>query len=87
LDLVNVLRIAHHTARVLIVGASLWGVLVAPLAHAEAAVAAPGACIPAAQCCKVCDAGQACGNSCISRSKTCHKGQGCACDASNVCER
>lgn len=32
-------------------------------------------------CCKVCTTGEACGNSCISKSKTCHKGKGCACDA------
>ena len=31
-------------------------------------------------CCKICTKGQACGDSCISRSKTCHKGPGCACD-------
>ena len=31
-------------------------------------------------CCKVCDKGKACGNSCISRSYTCHKAPGCACD-------
>lgn len=31
-------------------------------------------------CCKVCRAGKACGNSCISRAKECHKGTGCACD-------
>jgi hypothetical protein len=31
-------------------------------------------------CCKVCRAGKACGDSCISRDKTCHKGKGCACD-------
>jgi hypothetical protein len=34
----------------------------------------------AAACCKVCSAGKACGDSCISRSKRCHKGGGCACD-------
>lgn len=34
-----------------------------------------------ARCCKVCSKGKACGNSCISRDKTCHKGKGCACDA------
>ncbi|MBT9383649.1 hypothetical protein KM176_07255 [Pseudooceanicola sp. CBS1P-1] len=33
-----------------------------------------------AACCRVCHTGQACGNACISRSKSCHKGQGCACD-------
>ena len=31
-------------------------------------------------CCKICSKGKACGNSCISRSKTCHKPPGCACD-------
>jgi hypothetical protein len=31
-------------------------------------------------CCKHCSTGYACGNSCISRSKQCHKGRGCACD-------
>lgn len=30
-------------------------------------------------CCKVCTSSQACGNSCISWSKSCHKGPGCAC--------
>ena len=28
-------------------------------------------------CCKVCSVGKACGNTCISREKTCHVGQGC----------
>ena len=46
---------------------------------------AKGSCIPAEQCCKVCDAGQACGDSCISRKKTCHKGRGCACNAAEIC--
>jgi len=37
---------------------------------------------PAAACCKVCTTGKkTCGNSCISRAKTCHKPPGCACDA------
>ena len=31
------------------------------------------------ECCKICRKGQACGNSCISRSKTCHQPAGCAC--------
>jgi hypothetical protein len=34
----------------------------------------------ASRCCKVCKKGKACGDSCIARSKTCHKGRGCACD-------
>jgi hypothetical protein len=33
-----------------------------------------------AQCCKICKKGKACGNSCISRSYTCRKPPGCACD-------
>jgi hypothetical protein len=31
-------------------------------------------------CCKVCSVDKACGNTCISRDKTCHVGPGCACD-------
>lgn len=31
-------------------------------------------------CCKICSTGKACGNSCIARWKTCHKGKGCACN-------
>ncbi|HSW94627.1 MAG TPA: hypothetical protein VLI88_00555 [Patescibacteria group bacterium] len=33
-----------------------------------------------AACCKICDVGKACGDSCIARNLTCHKGIGCACD-------
>jgi hypothetical protein len=39
-----------------------------------------GAVIYDAACCKICQKGKACGNSCISRSYKCHKGRGCACD-------
>lgn len=35
---------------------------------------------PKQYCCKTCRTGKACGDSCISRSKTCHQGPGCACD-------
>ena len=31
-------------------------------------------------CCKVCNKGKACGDSCISRDKNCKKGKGCACN-------
>jgi hypothetical protein len=31
-------------------------------------------------CCKVCNKGKACGDSCINRSYTCHQPPGCACD-------
>jgi hypothetical protein len=42
-------------------------------------------CRPRDTCCKVCSKGQACGNSCISRTKNCHQPPGCACDAADVC--
>ncbi len=42
-------------------------------------------CIPAEQCCRICDTGKACGKSCISRSFNCHKGRGCACNVEEVC--
>jgi hypothetical protein len=44
-----------------------------------------GACIPRSECCRVCEAGQACGKGCISDKLTCHKGRGCACNAWEVC--
>lgn len=34
---------------------------------------------PARECCKYCDSGKPCGDSCISMNKTCRKGRGCAC--------
>lgn len=48
-------------------------------------LASAAGCIPASKCCRICDKGKACGNSCISRSYTCHKGRGCACNSSEVC--
>lgn len=42
-------------------------------------------CRPRASCCRVCESGRACGNSCISASKTCRKGTGCACNGAEVC--
>lgn len=36
--------------------------------------------VPVQGCCKRCSKGKACGDSCIARDKTCHKGPGCACD-------
>jgi len=46
----------------------------------------PVSCIPASACCKICSVGKACGNSCINREYTCHKGRGCACNSEEVCE-
>ncbi|MGL4609022.1 MAG: PEGA domain-containing protein [Trueperaceae bacterium] len=34
---------------------------------------------PIRACCKYCSKGKPCGDTCISRSYTCHKGPGCAC--------
>jgi hypothetical protein len=31
-------------------------------------------------CCKVCDIGKACGDTCIAANLTCTAGDGCACD-------
>lgn len=45
----------------------------------------PNACTPAEQCCQICTVGKACGKACIQASKICHKGRGCACNASEVC--
>jgi endonuclease YncB( thermonuclease family) len=45
----------------------------------------PGECIPPDQCCRICEEGQACGDSCIGNSYTCRRGRGCACDADEVC--
>ncbi|MCA9710746.1 MAG: hypothetical protein KDK70_33200 [Myxococcales bacterium] len=40
----------------------------------------PIAATPSATCCRHCGpTSKPCGDSCISRSKTCHKGRGCAC--------
>lgn len=35
---------------------------------------------PSSYCCKVCSKGKACGDTCISRDKECHKPPGCACN-------
>ena len=43
-------------------------------------------CIPEEECCKVCSGGRACGNTCISAAKTCHKGRGCACNKEELCQ-
>jgi hypothetical protein len=39
-----------------------------------------GCAVQGRGCCRICTTGKACGNSCIARWKTCHKGKGCACD-------
>lgn len=54
---------------------------VAPAVHAVPINTAPAPSVPVQRtCCKYGSKGKACGDSCISRSYTCHKGPGCACD-------
>ena len=65
-----------------------WIGVVAPVPPERASAIGDGkapACIAAEKCCKICDAGRACGNSCISAKKQCHKGRGCACNAAEIC--
>lgn len=51
------------------------------LAAAASHVAACGdATTGTGSCCKVCKDGKACGDTCISKSDTCHKSGGCACN-------
>ena len=45
-----------------------------------------GSCRPRSQCCRVCGASLACGDSCISSSRSCSRDPGCACQGSEVCE-
>jgi len=48
---------------------------------ADTAVGSATTSAPAAgACCRICSSSQACGDACISKTKTCHKPQGCACD-------
>ncbi len=53
---------------------------IAAAADAPATAATVANELVAAACCKLCSKGKACGDSCISRAKTCHKPPGCACD-------
>ena len=69
--------------KVALAAAFVWIAVVAP--RAPVAAPAAGTCIPAEKCCKICDEGQACGKTCIARSKTCHVGRGCACNAGEIC--
>lgn len=44
----------------------------------------PDGTVLAQFCCKHCTTGKPCGNSCISRSSTCHRGPGCACASVDI---
>ena len=55
----------------------LWGPTLTPTTEIVVVPTLP----PAPRtCCKYCCKGKACGDSCIAKSKTCHKPPGCACD-------
>ncbi len=43
------------------------------------------ACRHRSSCCRICSDSQACGDSCVSVSKTCGQEPGCACDAVGIC--
>lgn len=64
-------EIAMKIAALLLVFSTL---AIGPASFNACAIAQAGAC------CKVCQKGKACGDSCIARDKDCHKGPGCACD-------
>jgi len=74
---------------VMVLAAALFGSVEVATAESASDGAPKGdsyqACVPRAECCKVCSRGKACGNSCINRDYQCHKGRGCACDADDVC--
>lgn len=53
---------------------------IAALSLATMLPASEQACA-AGGCCKMCRSSKACGDSCISKNKTCTKGKGCACNA------
>jgi hypothetical protein len=62
---------------------ALWAGIAASTATVTSADAQ--SCRPREECCKVCDLGKACGNSCISERYNCHKGRGCACNVEELC--
>lgn len=76
----------HGIALALILGGALSAAAAPTLTPAPAGwaeiVARLGLSQPvqAAGCCKTCRAGKACGDSCISASKSCSKAKGCACN-------
>lgn len=58
--------------------APLWTPLWTPLPDTLDSSPADGQL--AQSCCRVCRTGKACGDSCINRSRSCHRPPGCACD-------
>jgi len=54
--------------------------IAAPMLAVSASVPVLQGCGGGDSCCKHCDAGKACGDTCIAATDTCHVGSGCACD-------
>ena len=42
-------------------------------------------CVEETSCCKVCDSGKACGDTCIDSDSSCSVSDGCACDPEDIC--
>jgi len=59
----------------LVAAVSLYGAQCSPPERADESLI-----VIAQSCCKMCSKGKACGDSCISRDKTCRVGGGCACN-------
>lgn len=77
----------YRVLRALLAMFAVAGITGAPVPRDVEAFDGEGrACVPRAECCRVCRQGKACGNSCISEQRQCHKGRGCACDEEEVCE-
>ena len=55
-------------------------VLIIPLSLTAGTARGCGSDTVGGVCCKICTTGKACGDSCISRDKTCQVGAGCACN-------
>lgn len=51
-----------------------------PTEARQICITVDGTASSAQRCCKVCKKGKACGDTCIAKEKTCHKGAGCACN-------
>jgi len=54
----------------------------APCHACDGTVSSQEACSTEPECCKICDEGKACGDTCISKDMVCHTAVGCACNAS-----
>jgi hypothetical protein len=76
----------QSSARLVLVVLFVGGLLGMSAPASSSSEPEPLACVPVEECCKVCDKGKACGNSCIRESFTCHRGRGCACDVEEICE-